>query len=247
MSVAGDLALVSAYVYGGLPRIFRNDGSRWTEEHILAPTSLGGFFGRAAALDGDTAIVGKIFDGCPPGRPACGSALVFEGLSSPGCPSGTVNTGIGSATDVLFVNGSPGDLHRAVDVALNEPITVTMNAAPGGPDPGFYGVWGWVGVPTGCFELIANGSSIGCFLYPTPLHISKAPQPIRCFKSSGLPNAFCGGTTEIPGPTEVPFTITRNNGIRVEGDFVLQAVIADDGASNPTGYSVTNAILLRVR
>jgi hypothetical protein len=246
VSLSGSLALVSAWIRVGLPSIFRYDGSRWSEEHVLVPSRLrGSGFGLGAALDGDTAIVGSPYDDCQEGG-SCGSAFVFEGLSRPGCPSGTVNAGAGLPTEVLFVNGSPGDVHRTIDVPPDEPITVSLSASPAGPDPGPFALWVWIGAPTGCFELATNGSAIGCFSNPTPLHLPQAPQPVVCLESANLPNALCRAVGGRPGPAAAPFVITRNRGFG-QGDFVLQGIIADDGSAHPSGYSVTNVALLRIR
>jgi hypothetical protein len=162
------------------------------------------------------------------------------------CASGTVNLGLGEIADVLFVNGSSGGANRTVSVATGEAIELSMIAAPGGSDPGVYVVWGWPPASARCVDLIAAGQFVGCTLYPTPLTAALGPQPVLCLQSPILPAGVCGTARRVIGPATVPFTLRDGNGRLAPIDLLLQGIVPDRGAANRLGFSVTNALRLRV-
>ncbi len=172
---------------------------------------------------------------------------VTQGPSPDPCRPGTVNTGAGAATDVLFVNGSAGSPgERIVTVNRGEPITVDLLAAPLGPSPARYAALAWRHAPTGSFDLIAQGHTLGCTVNPTPFNANQTPQPFRCLRG-GLPPIVCGSVPELPAPSRAPFSISRPQGIAGAVTISLQGLLEDLGSSSSVDFSVTNAVILRVQ
>jgi probable HAF family extracellular repeat protein len=167
------------------------------------------------------------------------------------CSDGTVNS-FQCTTDVLFVNGSPGDPNRIVNVAVGSPIQVALNAAPAGPGGpgdsiGRYVIWAWNGAPSGSFSLTAQGHTLGCTVNPTPLQRPSGPQPFQCLHGTGLPLAVCAGVRVSPSPARAPWSVTRGQGFSRPVVLTLQGVLEDSGAANSAGFSVTNAVTVVVQ
>lgn len=163
---------------------------------------------------------------------------VLDGLA------GTVNSGTGPVTDVLKINGSAGGANRVVCVPVNDPITVSLDAAPV-PGSGKYAMWVWPTIPCNPTALDVGPETLGTFGNPIPL-TPGGPQPFRCVKSAALPNALCGSVRELTGPACAPWSIPANGGISVPTCFFLQALIKDQNASNSVAFSVTNGVVLKV-
>lgn len=83
-------------------------------------------------------------------------------------------------------------------------------------------------------------------MLPTPLSPGKAPLPFRCLRSPVLPSILCGMVTERVGPTAAPWTVTKSSGLGQPSRFQLQGILRDLGTANPTGFSVTNRVVLRI-
>ncbi len=164
------------------------------------------------------------------------------------CAIGTVNTGIGDAADVLRINRSAGDLcNREETVPRGMPITVELDAAPAGPDPGRYVVWGWRSLPTIAYPLATRSETLGCLVNPSPFHPGATPRPFQCIRG-GVSAVACRLLRELPGaPLRAPWSLTRNAGLSRPIVLTFQGVLEDDGAANSRGYSVTNAVTLRVQ
>ncbi|MBI3846342.1 MAG: PD40 domain-containing protein [Planctomycetes bacterium] len=188
-------------------------------------------------VPGDTNLTSDIF--------------VHEFRDQGACRAGSVNAGGGLITDVLFLNGSSGDQNRIVTVPVSAPIQVSLNAAPNGPGgPGMpvarYAVWVWAQYASNAFDLTARGELLGCTVNPTPFRPLAAPQPFRCLHGTGLPGAVCGPVPTLPSPARAPWTFTRAAGISRPAAFTFQGVLEDAGAANASGFSVTNAVILRI-
>lgn len=162
------------------------------------------------------------------------------------CADGTVNSGVGAITDVLFVNASAGLPERTVTVGVGEAITVSMDAAPAGSSSGLYILWLWVGPPMNDTDFMAQSSLLGCTVNPTPLDPMLNPQPFRCLKSPAIPSAACSSVTILTSPPSAPWSATKASGFGGPATFTLQGLLRDEGAGNPTGFSVTNAVQLVV-
>lgn len=167
------------------------------------------------------------------------------------CSDGTVNS-FQCTTDVLFVNGSPGDANRVINIPIGSPIQVALNAAPAGPGgPGDsiarYVIWAWTSAPSGSFPLTATGHTLGCTVNPTPLHRPSGPQPFRCLHGTGLPLAVCAGVPVSASPARAPWSVARGQGFSRPLVLTLQGVLEDAGAANSTAFSVTNALTVVVQ
>ncbi|MBI1853543.1 MAG: PPC domain-containing protein [Planctomycetes bacterium] len=169
--------------------------------------------------------------------------MVFRCNPVTDCLVGNVNTGDDVPAAVLSVNGATD----TITVAIGEPIAITLAASPSGPDPAEYVLWTWPGLPTNPFDLRVTDMLVGCTANPTPFNPTAQPQPFRCMKSSLMADEYCDNVRHLPGPTSAPFTVTRNSGYPRAARLTLQAVIQDDNSSSPLGYSVTNAVILKIQ
>lgn len=167
------------------------------------------------------------------------------------CRAGDVNSGRGPITDVLLVNGSPGDANGVVTVPTRMSFQLALNASPSGPGGpgnalGRYVLWVWLGFPSNAFQLTARGEVLGCTANPTPLHRPTAPQPHRCLRGAGVPQVGCAGLPNVRSPARAPWILTRSHGFPFPIVISLQGLLEDAGAANPVGFSVTNAVTLRI-
>ncbi len=159
------------------------------------------------------------------------------------CGAGTVNSGAGPITDVLFVNGRTGQ----VNLSAGEPVTVAMAATPAGPATNAqYALWVWLSCAATPRNLVVSGQLLGCTVNPTPFEPGFAPQALRCLRG-GLGSQYCGSVRELNGaPARAPFSLTRVQGLGQPGTYTLQGIIEDAGSANTLGFSVTNAVTVRV-
>lgn len=239
-----DVLAVGGQFHNGSIHLFGLEESRWIETQVFSPgdvTDANGF-GFSIDISNDVLLVGSPnTNEASPGNNFCASGSAYFYRRNFDCSQGTVNTGSGPATDVLFVNGSPGNNQATVYVSLGEAVTFALDAAPQGPTPGDYILYAWNGFPVQCGDLMAMGELIGCLVNPMPLMRNQTPQPFRCLRSSSISGIACRGVVEKAGPETVPWALSLNLGFQQPAVFTLQGIIQDLGAGNPTGYSVTNA------
>ncbi|MBI3846701.1 MAG: hypothetical protein HY292_18900 [Planctomycetes bacterium] len=193
-------------------------------------------------------------DGTGPALCAAGTFVTAGGFASRFCARwevaprrGNVSARIGETADVVYVNGSAGDATRTVTVGLSRSIDVELRAAPGGPSPARYVLWSWLGEPQQPVELRVGSSSLGCVVNPTPLQPAQIPQPFRCLRGRLVPRAACSGVIEVPSPAAAPWSLHLPQGVGAPVVVTLQGLIRDKSALHPSGYSVTNGVILRVR
>lgn len=158
------------------------------------------------------------------------------------CATGTVNAGVGSIVDVLLVNGSSGGPSRTVVSPSGGILSISLDDSPAGSGRGRYVLWGWSGTATNAQDLVVRGASVGCVVNPTPVHIGLTPQPILCIPSSGISVRACPGVR--PGRPSVPWMLAET--VERELTVTLQALIEDQGAIHPVGFSTTNAVTVVV-
>ncbi|MBI1853231.1 MAG: PD40 domain-containing protein [Planctomycetes bacterium] len=157
------------------------------------------------------------------------------------CDAGTVNSGAGPIADVLTINGGTG----IVTAPERTPIVFALAAAPAGPDPANYAFFVWRSPPTQQWDLVWSGDTLGCTVNPTPFQAGAAPQPYRCL-SGGMDPAFCSMITGSPhAPPTAPWSVTKQHGLSAGRSLTVQAVISDAAAGNPSGLSVTNAVIIK--
>ena len=73
---------------------------------------------------------------------------------------GSVNLGNGSRTDVLFANGSAGDIWRREYVSFGDYLTMSIEAPPAGPNPAHFALY-IVPYEPGLGDLLEEGLSEG--------------------------------------------------------------------------------------
>ncbi|MBI3843631.1 MAG: LamG domain-containing protein [Planctomycetes bacterium] len=160
------------------------------------------------------------------------------------CPAGNVAASVGPPVDVLLVNDSAGGATRTVDVPGGVPVRVSVAVSPAGPAAPRYVVWAWSTASSRPFDLVVGGIDLGCVVNPTPFLPFGFPQPFRCLRG-GLNSLVCTDVPEIHSPARAPWTL-MHPGFPSPIDVTIQGVLQDDGAANPLGFSITNAIVLSI-
>src|SRR5262249_120631 len=150
----------------------------------------------------------------------------------------------GSPTDVLRVNDSAGDATRSVTVGTGQPIRVSLDRAPSGPEPASYVLFAWRGLPRRSAMATSSGQFVGCTANPTALNLGVGPQPTLC-GLGGLGAEWCGSGRTIRLPRSAPWAASHEHGLG-RATFTLQAVLEDDAALNSATLSVSNAVVVRV-
>lgn len=130
----------------------------------------------------------------------------------------------GAPFDIVSINGSAGGAERRVDVSTGQPFTFEVATPPGASSPGFFLLWGFVGVPG---DLNVFDTFLGSFAFP--------PE----FLAPAVPGFYLAGSglTGVPSvfPPGLPFPLT----------VTYQGVVID--ATSPTEpLAITNAIVLNV-
>ncbi len=159
--------------------------------------------------------------------------------------TGNVNRRNFFASDVLFVNGSSGGEARIVDVATGDPITVTMNTSPAGPNPGHYALYAFP-VRGLAPDMAAQPFNIGFTAFSTPLNRGGGDEPICVGNTFQAPGASRLGIPWFdldPAPGDI---LSAPRGYGREATFVLQALLIDDGSVADIPLSMTNVVVVRV-
>ncbi len=174
-----------------------------------------------------------------------GDAFLRLRLPSP-CSSGNVDLANGNPEDTLRISGSAGGPTRSVSVAPGGAFSLSLDAASAGPAQGRFVVWAWIGEGIAPRDLSAMSQLVGCTVNPTPLNLGLSPQPQFCLPGNGIPSFACTGTNIKNVASFAPWSVNRNNGISNPITITLQGLLQDDSTPHPQGYSVTNAVTLRV-
>ena len=153
---------------------------------------------------------------------------------------GRVGSGLGGgALPLLFVNGSAGDsVTGAVQVGLNQPITVSLAQSPTYAFPSRYVLWGRLGLATAA-GVVAGTLGNYPFL---PQHF--APGDPALFT---IANTFVVGDPLALLPYTPPgsFTATHPPGFAVPATLTLYAIV--DEPSAPYALAPTNSVIVDVR
>lgn len=154
--------------------------------------------------------------------------------------SGNVNVLFGEKVDTLFVNGSPGNLGRAITLPSSEEVHVTVNPPRHGPATAPFALYAYVGGTTGPSE---SPMSLGWTTFPTAAHGSEDPS-LRTLVNNIGPLKLYGqpSLNRRPAPTSVVFRRSPQIPLSVS----LQAYIRDNGSANPGRISISNSIDLRI-
>ncbi len=173
-----------------------------------------------------------------------GASSDFDGNGVPD-ECGNVNSGAGPIENVLRINGASG-VRGVVGVPVNAPVVVTLAPASSGPNPGDYDVWVWRTTLRSPRNLVVNAQTLGVVSLPTPFEPADVPQAIRCLRG-GLGPEFCGSIRPYgSAPASTPWTLSRPTGFATRQTYVLQGVVRDNSAGNPSGLSMTNAVTLKI-
>jgi hypothetical protein len=164
----------------------------------------------------------------------------------PACGEGTTGAGTGTLEEPLLLNSGAGGPLRRVHVGIGESITLSLDAALGGPDPGRYVIWAWPGVGVAPTTLSAMGAPLGCTVNPSPLRPMATPQPVFCLLGQGIPLLVCGSTRIRQISPRAPFSATKAGGLMSPVTFTFQGLLEDDGSLHPSGFSITNSLTLVV-
>lgn len=156
---------------------------------------------------------------------------------------GNVNQGLGDREDVLFVNDDRGDANRILTLARTDPFTVRMSV-PSTRATSVFALYGWVGTP-GASHVTAQPFGLGNTVFPTPLVPARVPQPRVIWNNAGHP-AQLGSATHLSTPApSIVLVSTRPFGRALTATF--QGLVRDGGSVIPQGFSVTNAVVLRLQ
>ncbi len=186
----------------------------------------------------------------PRGAPEAGSALdpVLAARA------GAVNERLGEREDVLFVNGRAGERpSREVRVGAREPIEVRMEP-PSSRTSARFALYAWTGEP-GAGTLALGHLDLGTFVFPAPptrklvnpaLGADPEHRTFVVWNNSG--NERWLGPPDLPSRPAPSTVVRRPRGLSraKAATFTLQGIIEDDGSANPAGWSVTNAVVVRV-
>jgi hypothetical protein len=163
-----------------------------------------------------------------PGMPT--SLTVAASMANLGAP-GTGSVG----ADIVKLNTSAGGAWRRVDVAPNQPITLTIESPPGFPGVQGATLFGIVGVPA-ISEAQPLGNLGTMAFRPCPV----APNPLSFtfmdFLNIGGCGAFFTGSA-------LPWTVTHAPGLPDGAFLTLQGVVTSPVAPF---LRVTNGVILRV-
>jgi pre-peptidase len=216
--------------------LYREDGTYLTASHVTADSGVLG-----AHLEVGLAA-GTYFWRLTTPETGLHYDAVFRCVPVADCLVGNVNTSDDVPANVLTINGSTG----TVTIGRDESIDLALAASPSGPDPANYVLWLWPGLPTNPFDLSVSGVFLGCTANPTPFNPMAQPQPFRCMQGVGMPDEYCTDVRHFPAPDTAPFSVHREIGFGHSLRITFQAVLQDDGSPNALGFSVSNAVILKI-
>ena len=156
---------------------------------------------------------------------------------------GTVGAAHASLENVLFVNGDAGDARRVVHLATRERITIDMTASSAGPTPAPFALYLWTSPPDAT-TLAPQPHGLGVMTHSTPLDGSGTP-PARIWNNIGFPITL--GSPDLPSSAAPSRIIDAPRGVSLELTLTLQGILRDDGSAASVPYSLTNAVVVRVR
>jgi hypothetical protein len=204
-------------------------------------------------------VVNPCVDGANPAAPMLEGTTRSDGVQDDGvldlgfhytyaseyrCRLGRVNRAIGfPPADVLLVNGTPGDDHRILTVALTEPVTISMSLPPGGPDPAPFCLYSWAAEPTAT-TVTPQPANLGDMCFPTPL-TGGVPRYKKVWNNiGGFPRLGGPGRPSTPAPSDVEH-FPQGIGVAVTATF--QGFILDNHSTADELVSITNAVILKVQ
>ncbi len=204
--------------------VFVSDGSGWTNEGSGSMTPI---------TYGDNQLLLR---------------NILRHISEPLCPpssAGTVNAGVGSVQNVLFLNGLTGtDPERVVNYKVFETFELEVRRPPSvfGAERAPFAVYIWAGEPPTDVEPTPLPLGIGCTRLPIPMS-GMQPQPDLVFNNAGRLTKL--GIPSKPSSPAPSILARKQGGLRRPGTFYIQGIIFDPGSAASVPASVTNGILAR--
>jgi len=194
--------------------------------------------GDARGVDGDLDGEGGIDVGADELRP--GIAVRF----------GRVHGAAGELVSPLRVNGSAGDVERAVRVATGGSVRLDLDAAPAGPDPAAWALYVYEDAPDP-YTIARQPLGLGLAPFPTFLsHERGSPNlPIRVLSTFEGHERRIGrsrpprGVELFPAPTTLSFP----RGLRYTARLTLVALLEDLESRAEVPVSLTNAVVVEIR
>jgi Tol biopolymer transport system component len=155
---------------------------------------------------------------------------------------GTVNLGRADREDVLFLNATVGDpLNRELSLAVRQPITTVM-LTPSTRAEARFVLYAWAGVPRP-ETLTALPRGLGSMVFAPPF-VPGAPATLAIWNNAGYRSTLGAPThPSRPAPSVV---FTSAAGAPNPARVTLQGLIEDDASRIPEGWSITNAVILRI-
>ncbi len=200
-------------------------------------------------MDGDGAaeiVAGSPRAEVPRTRDASGVVVIASLENEIVARAGNVNRGRGPSADVLYVADSTGGLARTISVATYVPLTVFVSVPPAATGRTPYALFARFGAPNRS-DLDALPGGLGTAVFPLPL---ARPAPATRVVASTLPPGVLdpGARRPLrPGEPAPSIAAMLPLGTRRPMTFALQGLIADPGAANEAGLSLTNAIVVITR
>ncbi|MBI1850588.1 MAG: HYR domain-containing protein [Planctomycetes bacterium] len=155
---------------------------------------------------------------------------------------GNVNVALGDRENVLTINSSIGGPTREVTVPVDTLIRAVV-VAPTSRTTSRFVIYAWPGVP-GAGNVTPQPAQLGSTIFPTPLTRALTPQPFRIWNNIGNESQL--GVPTYPSNPAPSTLFNVAHGLRNPLVAGFQGFIRDDGAGSPRGFSVTNAVILRV-
>ncbi len=156
---------------------------------------------------------------------------------------GTVNSGAGPLSDVLTINGSPGDGSRTLYLNVGEPITAFLDGPPSRAGMGSpFALYVWRG-PNLVEDLTPLPFQAGNLIMPPPFSPSPR-QPKVILNNIGFTTSLGEPTaSSTPAPTQL---MSVPSGVSRPGTFVVQGLIRDDATETGLRVAVTNAVVVEI-
>jgi IPT/TIG domain-containing protein len=155
---------------------------------------------------------------------------------------GTVNVGRGDRQNVLLVNSITGDsLTRVERIAVGQAITAVV-VPPASMTSARYVMYAWPGAPTAT-SLVSLPGRLGWLVQQTPFS-GGTPQPAGIWNNAGFGGTL--GRATRPSRSAPAVLFGRARGSARPARVTLQGIIEDSGSQSPTGFSSTNAVILRI-
>lgn len=202
--------------------------------------------GDAVAIDLPYSIVGAPLGRGPGDEPRAGRAFVFYSLP---CRTGGVGVMSGEVSNVLFVNGSLGDLNRYVRIESGETVTMGILSAPGGGSR--FVVHANEGFPTtDTITPLPAGVGTACF----PFLRTNGAMPLAVWNNIGRTGKlgesrdFSGAPISDPGLAPTIFlSLFEGDPVNLPPGTTItfQGLLLDAESESPRGVSTTNAFTIR--